>query len=224
MKPLIINNIFKSFKQGDDYLMVIKGANFSLDSGDLVGLVGPSGAGKTTLLEIVGLLNKPDSGDIFVKGTNVAKVSDEQRTKIRGQHIGFIYQFHHLLGEFTALENVTLQGLINGLSKNESTARAKEILSILKLSHRFHHLPSALSGGEQQRVAIARALVKYPSLILADEPTGNLDPHNADLVLELFLSVVKQLQIAALIVTHNTLLATKMDKIITLDDGKISHL
>lgn len=224
MKPLEIKNIYKSFRQGDQYIMVLKAASFDIEAGSVTGLVGPSGSGKTTLLEIVGLLSKPDSGEIFINGINTAKAKDDVLTRVRGKHIGFIYQFHHLLAEFSALENVTLQGMINGLSRKESEARAKEILSILKLDHRFNHLPHALSGGEQQRVAIARALVKFPTLILADEPTGNLDPHNADLVLELFLSVVRELRIAALIVTHNTQLAIRMDQIITLNDGKISTL
>lgn len=222
--PLEIKNIYKSFSQGGQYLMVLKGASYCLEAGNVAGLVGSSGTGKTTLLEIVGLLNKPDSGEVIIKGMSTANANDDILTKIRGQHIGFVYQFHHLLAEFTALENVAIQGLINGLSVKESTERAKYILSILRLDHRFNHLPSALSGGEQQRVAIARALVKSPSLILADEPTGNLDPDNAELVLDLFLNVVRELKIAALIVTHNEKLALRMDQIIMLKDGKISPL
>jgi len=224
MNPLEIRNIFKSFHQGGQYLMVLKGANFVLEPGIVAGLVGPSGTGKSTLLEIIGLLNKPDSGEIIIKGANTSNANDDMRTKIRAKHLGFVYQFHHLLAEFTALENVAMQGIIKGLSVKEATEKAKYILSVLKLDHRFHHLPSALSGGEQQRVAIARALVKSPSLILADEPTGNLDPYNAELVLEIFLRIVKELKTSALIVTHNEQLALKMDQIITLKDGKISSL
>lgn len=224
MNPLEIRNIYKSFSQGGQYLMVLKGANFVLEPGNIASLVGPSGSGKSTLLEIVGLLNKPDSGEVLIRGANTVNANDDIRTQIRGRHIGFVYQFHHLLAEFTALENVAIQGLISGLSAREATEKAKYILSVLKLEHRFDHLPSALSGGEQQRVAIARALVKSPSLILADEPTGNLDPYNAELVLDIFLSVVKELKTSALIVTHNEKLALRMDQIITLKDGKISSL
>lgn len=224
MNPLEIRNIYKSFSQGGQYLMVLKGANFVLESGRIVSLVGPSGTGKSTLLEIIGLLNKPDSGEVLIRGANTVNANDDIRTQIRGKHIGFVYQFHHLLAEFTALENVAIQGLISGLSVREATEKAKYILSALKLEHRFDHLPSALSGGEQQRVAIARALVKSPSLILADEPTGNLDPYNAELVLDIFLGVVKELKTSALIVTHNEKLALRMDQIITLQDGKISSL
>ncbi len=224
MYPLEIKNIYKSFSQGGQYLMVLKGASYTLEQAKVVGLVGPSGSGKSTLLEIIGLLDKPDSGDIIIKGVNTAQSSDEVLTKIRGEHIGFVYQFHHLLPEFTALENVVIQGLINGLSRKAATQKAEHILKLLKLEARLNHLPSELSGGEQQRVAIARALVKSPALILADEPTGNLDPFNAELVLDIFLSTVKELKIAALIVTHNEQLALKMDAIVTLKDGKITNL
>ena len=224
MNPLEIKNIYKSFSQGDQYLMVLKEASYVLEKGMVVGLTGPSGSGKSTLLEIAGLLNKPDSGNIFIKGIDTEKANDEILTRIRGRYIGFVYQFHHLLADFTALENVMIQGIINGLSRKTATKKAKHILKLLKLDSRLNHLPSELSGGEQQRVAIARALVKAPALILADEPTGNLDPHNAELVLDIFISAVKELKIAALVVTHNEQLALKMDKIVTLKDGKITSL
>lgn len=224
MHPLEIKNIYKSFSQGGQYLMVLKGTDYVLEQGIVSGLIGQSGAGKSTLLEIAGLLNKPDSGSVFIKGIDTGKVNDDTLTRIRGRYIGFVYQFHHLLAEFTALENVMIQGLINGLSRKDSTQKAEYILELLKLDTRLNHLPSELSGGEQQRVAIARALVKSPALILADEPTGNLDPHNAELVLNTFISTVKELKIAALIVTHNEQLALKMDTIVTLKDGKITHL
>lgn len=224
MNPLEIRNIYKSFSQGDQYLMVLKGASYVLEPGTVAALIGPSGSGKSTFLEIIGLLDKPDSGDVLIRGVNISKANDERLTRIRGRHIGFVYQFHHLLPEFTALENVMLQDLINGISRKHATERAEHILKLLKLDARLNHLPSELSGGEQQRVAIARALVKSPAIILADEPTGNLDPYNAELVLDIFISAVKELKLAALIVTHNEQLARRMDAIVTLKDGKITSL
>lgn len=224
MNPLEVRNIYKSFSQGEDYLMVLKGASYTLEPGMVSALIGPSGSGKSTFLEIIGLLDKPDSGDVLIRGVNISKANDERLTKVRGRHIGFVYQFHHLLPEFTALENVMLQDLINGMSRKQALKRAEHILELLKLDTRLNHLPSELSGGEQQRVAIARALVKSPSIILADEPTGNLDPHNAELVLEIFISAVKELKLAALVVTHNEQLARRMDAIVTLKDGKITSL
>jgi lipoprotein-releasing system ATP-binding protein len=224
MNPLEIKNIYKSFSQGGQYLMVLKEASYVLEKGMVVGLTGPSGSGKSTLLEIAGLLDKPDSGSISIKGINTDKANDELLTRIRGRYIGFVYQFHHLLADFTALENVMIQGIINGLSRKSATKKAKHILELLKLDSRLNHLPAELSGGEQQRVAIARALVKSPALILADEPTGNLDPYNAELVLDIFISAVKELKIAALVVTHNEQLALKMDAMVTLRDGKITSL
>lgn len=224
MNPLEVRNIYKSFSQGDHYLMVLKGASYTLEPGMVSALIGPSGSGKSTFLEIIGLLDKPDSGDVLIRGVNISKANDERLTRIRGRHIGFVYQFHHLLPEFTALENVMLQDLINGMNKKQALKRAMRILELLKLDTRLNHLPSELSGGEQQRVAIARALVKSPSIILADEPTGNLDPYNAELVLEIFISAVKELKLAALVVTHNEQLARRMDAIVTLKDGKITSL
>ena len=224
MNPLEVRNIYKSFSQGDQYLMVLKGASYTLESGMVTALVGPSGSGKSTFLEIMCLLDKPDSGEVLIRGVNISKANDERLTRIRGRHIGFVYQFHHLLPEFTALENVMLQDLINGVSRKIAKERAEHILELLKLDARMSHLPSELSGGEQQRVAIARALVKSPALILADEPTGNLDPYNAELVLDIFLSTVKELKIAALVVSHNEQLARRMDAIVTLKDGKITSL
>jgi lipoprotein-releasing system ATP-binding protein len=222
--PLEIKNICKSFKQGEQTLEVLKDVSYTLTPGSVTGLVGPSGSGKSTLLQIIGLLDNPDSGEVFVRGVNVKRINDSLRTKIRGKHIGFIYQFHHLLAEFTAIENVMMQDLINGVPRRFALERAEYVLALLKLDSRFNHLPSELSGGEQQRVAIARALVKSPAIILADEPTGNLDPHNAELVFELFMSVVKELNLAALIATHNEQLVLKMDKIIALKNGELIQL
>jgi len=221
--PLEVKEIYKSFVQGGQTLEVLKGANYKLEPGIVTGLVGPSGSGKSTLLQIIGLLDKPDTGEVIIKGTNTRNANDKILTKIRAKRIGFIYQFHHLLPEFTALENVIMQMMINNVDITIATEKAKHVLELLKLTHRINHLPSELSGGEQQRVAIARALVKSPALILADEPTGNLDPYNAELVFDLFVSVVKELNLSALIATHNDQLVLKMDSIITLKNGKITH-
>jgi len=223
-KPLEIKNIYKTFTQGEQKLEILKGASYSLEPGMGVGLIGPSGSGKSTFLQIVGLLDSPDSGEVIIKNTKAKFNNDEMLTKIRSRHIGFVYQFHYLLPEFTALENVMIQSYINGSNPNRAKEKASYILDMLKLGSRLHHLPSELSGGEQQRVAIARALVKSPALILADEPTGNLDPYNSELVFDIFLSTVKELNLAALIVTHNSQLALQMDAIITLENGKIINL
>ena len=222
--PLEIQDVYKSFMQGSQALHVLRGASYTLEPGMVTGLVGPSGSGKTTLLQIIGLLDTPDSGEVIIKGTKTRDASDKLLTKIRARRMGFVYQFHHLLPEFTALENVLIQLMVNNIDKKIAREKAEYILEILQLGARMHHLPSQLSGGEQQRVAIARALVKSPSLILADEPTGNLDPYNAELVFDLFVSLVKQFNLAALIATHNNQLAIKMDSIITLKDGKITTL
>ncbi len=224
IKPLEIRNICKSYTQGDQSLEILKDISYSLEPGIVTGLVGPSGSGKSTLLQIIGLLDKPDSGEVIIKGVNINRANDNILTKIRGKHIGFVYQFHHLLPEFTALENVALQELINGVAKKIAVQRAEHILDMLKLGSRLHHLPSQLSGGEQQRVAIARALVKSPALILADEPTGNLDPYNAESVFEIFISIVKTMNLSALIATHNEQLVLKMDRIIALKAGQIVQL
>ena len=224
IKPLEIKNICKSFTQGKQTLDILKNINYILEPGLVTGLVGPSGSGKSTLLQIIGLLDKPTSGEIFIKGVNINRANDELLTKIRGKHIGFIYQFHHLLPEFTALENVVLQDLMNGISKKIAIERAKHILDKLKLGSRMHHFPSELSGGEQQRIAIARAITKHPSIILADEPTGNLDPYNAEIVFDIFLSIAKEMKLSALIATHNEQLVLRMERIIALKEGQIIHL
>ena len=223
-KLIEIKNVYKSFAQGGQSLEVLKNINYTLEPGKIVGLIGTSGAGKSTLLQIIGLLDKPDSGEIIIKGVRVNDVNDEMITKIRGRHIGFVYQAHHLLPAFTALENVVLQDLLNGVSEKSAIQRAKHILHMLQLGSRLNHYPAQLSGGEQQRVAIARALVKAPALILADEPTGNLDPYNADLVFNLFIKIVRELNLSALIASHNEQLMLKMDKIIALKNGQIVTL
>ena len=222
--PLEIDDICKSYKQGDQNIEVLKNVSFKLNPGIITGLIGPSGSGKSTFLKIIGLLDRPDQGNIIIKGVNINSASEQMLTRIRGRHIGFIYQFHHLLPEFNVIENVALQDLINGANKSRAYERAEYILKLLKLENRLKHFPMQLSGGEQQRVAIARALIKNPTIILADEPTGNLDPYNADLVFELFVSLVKELNLSALIATHNENLMLKMDKIIALKSGQIVQL
>lgn len=224
INALEVHNISKHFIQANQRIEVISDASFILKPGEIVGLLGPSGSGKTTLLQILGLLDCPNSGKVVINGIDTSKANDKILTKIRGKHIGFVYQFHHLLPEFTALENVMLQDMINSIPKNMACERAKHILSLLQLGSRLNHVPIELSGGEQQRVAIARALVKSPTLILADEPTGNLDPYNANLVFEVFLNSVRSLGVSALIVTHNEQLALKMDRVIALRDKKIINL
>lgn len=222
--PLEVKNLCKVFIQGNHKLKILDNINYSLEPGTVTALIGPSGSGKSTFLQILGLLDKPTSGELYIKDVNINRAKDDMLTKIRGRHIGFVYQFHHLLPEFTALENVIIQDLINGIDKKSAEEKAKYILNKLKLGSRINHFPNELSGGEQQRVAIARAINKNPTIILADEPTGNLDPYNAEIVFELFISIVKDMKISALIATHNEQLAMNMDKIIALKDANILHL
>lgn len=222
--PLEVKNLCKIFSQGTQHLTILDNINYSLESGVITALIGPSGSGKSTLLQLLGLLDKPTSGEIFIRDVNINKANDKLLTRIRGRHIGFVYQFHHLLPEFTALENVMIQDLINNVDKDLAKERAIHILQQLKLNARLNHFPAELSGGEQQRVAIARAIAKNPAIILADEPTGNLDPYNAELVFDLFTSIVHEMKLSALIATHNEQLALKMDKIIALKDRNLIHL
>ena len=219
---LILKNIDKSFFQGKQELAVIKNANLEIAKGEIVALVGPSGSGKTTLLQIAGLLDVPSKGNILIDGNDVSSASDKVRTKMRRDHIGFVYQFHQLLPEFSALENILMPLLIKGENKNSALEKAQEILKEINLSDRANHRPAELSGGQQQRVAVARAIVSKPSILLADEPTGNLDSENAQNVFELLLDFAKKYQIASLIVTHNMELARKMDRIVTIKDGILS--
>jgi lipoprotein-releasing system ATP-binding protein len=184
----------------------------------------PSGTGKSTLLHIAGLLEHPDAGDVYVNGTATAKLADRDRTRIRRTQIGFVYQFHHLLPEFTALENVMLPQMIGGLARNEASARAEELLGFLGLRERLTHRPSELSGGEQQRVAIARAVANAPSILLADEPTGNLDPRTSEHVFATLSQLVHASGFAAVVATHNTELAARMDRRVTLRDGAVVEL
>ena len=205
-------------------LSVLSGADLEVYPGELVALAAPSGAGKSTLLHIAGLLERPDGGDVVIGGRPAGRLSDSERTAIRRVQIGFVYQFHHLLGEFTALENIVIPQLIRGLSRKVAEQRAMQLLSYMRVKQRATHRPAELSGGEQQRVAIARAVANAPRLLLADEPTGNLDPTTAGYVFEALAKLVRASKLAALIATHNHDLAARMDRRITLRQGKVVEL
>ena len=219
LSSLTIKNIDKSFWQGKQKISVIKNANLIIKKGESVALVGSSGAGKTTFLQIAGLLDTPDCGQILINNIDASEADEKTRTDLRKNHIGFIYQFHHLLPEFSALENVAMPLFIKGISKQTSLLEAKKLLVEIGLEDRLKHLPSQLSGGQQQRVAVARAIVGKPSILLADEPTGNLDSENADNVFNLILKFSKKYNISNLIVTHNLDLAKKLDRIVKIKDG-----
>lgn len=219
---LTLSNIKRSYAQGDNSLEVLKDITFSIAAGEVVALLGASGSGKSTLLQIAGLLDLPSSGEVVVAGQNMSTANDAARTAARRNHIGFVYQFHHLLPEFSALENVALPQLIAGRSPQEANVKASELLASLGLSARVSHRPAKLSGGEQQRVAIARALANRPQLLLADEPTGNLDAHTADEVFALLMKTAKEHRIGALIATHNLELARRMDHVVQLKDGVLA--
>ncbi|MDA0663283.1 MAG: ABC transporter ATP-binding protein [Proteobacteria bacterium] len=216
---LALDHVVRTYKQADASLEVIRDATLTVPAGELIGLVGPSGAGKSTLLHVAGLLEMPDSGDVGICGRACGVLSDAARTAIRRTEIGFVYQFHHLLPEFSAEENVILPQMIAGKSRRAARERARDLIAAVGLSERASHRPARLSGGEQQRVAIARALANEPRLLLADEPTGNLDAHTAAEVLDLFLSFVRDNGLAALIATHNVDLASRLDRVVRLEDG-----
>ena len=223
-KPVLeLAAIEKSYLKGSiNKIEVLKGVNLKLFPGETVALVAPSGAGKSTLLQISGLLDKPLSGKIFINGTEIQNKNDNYLTMIRRREIGFVYQFHHLLPEFSSRENIDLPQLSNGISSKEAQRRSNELLSLVNLADRSNHRPSELSGGEQQRVAICRALANKPRIILADEPTGNLDQKTTLSVFESLVTIVKQTNLSALIATHNLDLASRMDRVVKLIDGKIS--
>lgn len=216
---LILENITRRFIQGGEKLEIFKGLNLAIRPGEIVALVGPSGAGKSTLLHIAGLLERPNEGDVIINGEKTNTLNDKKRTDLRLKYLGFIYQYHHLLPEFTALDNAAMPLIIAGVNKATARTKAKTILEKLGLGARLKHPPAKLSGGEQQRVAIARALANSPKLLLADEPTGNLDPHNSQIVFAELLNMVRETGLAALIATHNPELAHKMDRVIKLSDG-----
>lgn len=221
---LELRNIARHYREGLARLDILTDINLTICRGETVALIGPSGSGKSTLLHIAGLLERPDSGETLICGAPTSRMNDGERTRLRRSAIGFIYQFHHLLPEFSALENVALPQMIAGLGGAEARARAMELLDYLKLSARASHRPFELSGGEQQRVAIARAVANAPQLLLADEPTGNLDPRTADHVFETLMTLARNTGLAALIATHNLELAEKMDRRVTLRDGRIEEL
>jgi lipoprotein-releasing system ATP-binding protein len=205
-------------------LTVLSGANLEIFPGEMVAMVAPSGAGKSTLLQIAGLLEQPDKGEVFVSGHAASKLSDLERTFVRRLQIGFVYQFHHLLPDFTALENIMLPQLIRGISRAEAMARSIQLLAYMRVKERATHRPSELSGGEQQRVAIARAVANGPRLLLADEPTGNLDPSTAGFVFDGLTRLVRASKLACLIATHNHDLAARMDRCVTLEGGKVVEM
>jgi len=216
---LSVTALSRSFMQGGAKIEVLRGVDFSVDAGEIVALLGPSGSGKSTMLQAVGLLEGGYGGSIRLCGIEVAAEGNEGRTRLRRERLGFVYQFHHLLPDFSALENVVLPQLILGSGMGEARARAADLLGSLGLAHRLDHRPSQLSGGEQQRVAVARALANRPALVLADEPTGNLDERTADIVLDEFIRLVREQGSAAVIATHNERLARRMDRIVRLHDG-----
>jgi len=220
---LEMKNVVRRYTQGEGaYLDVLRGVNLTVGAGEIVALVGPSGSGKSTLLHQAGILENPDGGSVSVGGQNVSKLDDGGRTQIRREKLGFIYQFHHLLPEFSALENVMMPMIIAGQPKELVMARATDLLRDVGLGERLEHRPSQLSGGEQQRVAIARALANNPLLILADEPTGNLDMETAERVFGVLMDVVREKGVGMLIATHNPDLAARMDRILTLDSGTVT--
>ncbi|MBD8552948.1 ABC transporter ATP-binding protein [Rhizobium sp. CFBP 8762] len=221
---LQLTGVERHYGQGETTLSILKGADFVLRSGETVALVAPSGTGKSTMLHIAGLLERPDAGEVLINGVSCGSLSDERRTAIRRNDIGFVYQFHHLLPEFTALENIMMPQLISGLTKAEASERAAALLDYMRIGHRGDHRPSELSGGEQQRVAIARAVANAPLVLLADEPTGNLDPETAGYVFQALEALVRQSGLAAMIATHNHDLASIMDRRVTMEDGKIVEL
>ena len=223
--PVIyLYEIKRQYMQGEAPLVILDGAKLALWAGQSVALVAPSGTGKSTLLHIAGLLETPDEGEVYVGGTPTSGLSDIERTQIRRTEIGFVYQSHRLLPEFSALENVMLPQMIRGLRRSETIKRATEILSYLGLGDRVKHRPAELSGGEQQRVAIARAVANAPRALLADEPTGNLDPHTADHVFQALMQLVKATRVAMLIATHNMELAGRMDRRVSLVNGEVVEL
>ena len=225
LRPILrLTRVVRRYREGDGFLEILRGADGALWPGQAVALVAPSGAGKSTLLHIAGLLEKADGGEVEIDSQPTSGMSDKQRTALRRDKIGFVYQFHHLLPEFTALENVMTPQMIAGLSRTEAQQRAAELLDYLGLAARATHRPSELSGGEQQRVAIARAVANGPSLLLADEPTGNLDPETADRVFAALMSLVRATGLAALIATHNLDLAARMDRRLTLRNGLLVEL
>jgi lipoprotein-releasing system ATP-binding protein len=221
---LFLHGIDRHYRQGDVTLDILKGAELAVWPGQSVALVAPSGAGKSTLLHIAGLLEHPDAGEVYVDQVATSRLSDGERTRIRRSDVGFVYQFHHLLMEFSAVENVIMPQMIRGLSRSDATQRAADLLGYLGLKERLTHRPAELSGGEQQRVAIARAVANAPRLLLADEPTGNLDPKTSDHVFSALTQLVRASGLAVVVATHNMDIAGRMDRRVTIKDGLVVEL
>jgi lipoprotein-releasing system ATP-binding protein len=223
-RPVLqLREVHRIFRQGDREISVLRGASADLFPGQAVALVGPSGAGKSTLLHVAGLLETPDAGRVYVGGQDCSQLSDTERTRVRRIEMGFIYQFHQLLPEFSALENVVIPQMIRGLSRSAAEHRGTELLTMLGLGQRLDHRPAQLSGGEQQRTAIARALANKPRILLADEPTGNLDPSTSALVFRELIELIRHTGVAALIATHNLELAASMHRVVRLEDGLLQE-
>ncbi|WP_312164157.1 ABC transporter ATP-binding protein [Phenylobacterium sp.] len=220
---LTIRGLRRTYQSGDKTLTVLDGVDLDVRPGEIVGLIGPSGSGKSSLLHAAGLLEHPDAGQISIEGRDCSDLSDRQRTRVRLATIGFVYQAHHLLAEFTALDNVALPQMIAGRSRRAARERARELLTSLGLGERVEHQPAQMSGGEQQRVAIARALANAPRLLLADEPTGNLDPHTSGAVFDSLYALARSEGVAALVATHNLELAKHMDRVVALKDGHLEE-
>lgn len=219
-KPIMhATDLSRHYRQGDVTLSVLSGVNLSIEAGEKVAIVGVSGSGKTTLLNLLGGLDDADRGEVFLAEKSWHDLGASERAAWRNQHVGFVYQFHHLLGEFSALENVAMPLLIGSCSPTEARCRATQLLERVGLGDRLHHQPAELSGGERQRVAVARALVTEPSVVLMDEPTGNLDPHTASAILNLLIELNESLNISFILVTHDPLIAAQMDRTLTLTDG-----
>ena len=218
---LALEGVVRTFKQAGESLEVLRGITLSLAKGESVALVGPSGAGKSTLLHVAGLLERPDHGAVRIEGRDCGKMSDVERTEVRRARLGFVYQFHHLLPEFSALENVMVPQMIAGVGRGAAKVRAGDLLGLVGLGPRASHRPARLSGGEQQRVAIVRALANGPGVLLGDEPTGNLDHHSAEEVMGALVGLVRKTGLAALIATHNLELARRLDRVLALEDGLV---
>ena len=221
---LKLDGLMRTYRQGSREIRVLAGASTEIQGGQAVALVGPSGAGKSTLLHIAGLLETPDAGSVRICGQDCSRLGDVDRTRVRRAEMGFVYQFHQLLPEFSALENVVMPQMIRGRARKEAAVRARELLTMLGLGERVEHRPAELSGGEQQRTAIARALANAPRLLLADEPTGNLDPSTAGHVFEELISLIRTAGVAALIATHNLELARRMDRVLRLEGGQLVEI
>ncbi len=218
---LQLKGVRRTFFQGDNKLEVLKGIDLAVKPGEIIALVGPSGSGKSTMLQVTGLLETPDEGQVMIAGHDASKLGDRERTLLRRHHLGFVYQYHHLLPEFSAVENIAIPQIIAGTKKSVAKERAVELLQCLGLEARATHRPGKLSGGEQQRVAIARALANVPGLLLADEPTGNLDPETAEGVFNVLMQLARSIDLAAVIATHNPELASRLDRVVKLEDGHL---